>query len=65
MPTSPAPRQPRQPSWCRQRDRRGHHEWLSGLEGISVTPDGAMVFVADGGRGESVPYNRVRSIKMP
>ena len=36
-----------------------------GLEGLSVTPDGAMVFVADGGRGQNVPFNRVRSIKMP
>ena len=37
---------------------------LFGLEGIAVTPDGKTVFVADGGRGEPVPYNRVRSIKM-
>ncbi|HEU0033634.1 MAG TPA: hypothetical protein VFQ53_23565 [Kofleriaceae bacterium] len=37
---------------------------LYGLEGISVAPSGAMVFVADGGRGEAVPYNRIRSIKM-
>ena len=36
-----------------------------GLEGLSVAADGSMVFVADGGRGESVPYNRVRSIKLP
>jgi hypothetical protein len=32
---------------------------------VCVAADGSMVFVADGGRGESVPYNRVRSIKMP
>ena len=37
---------------------------LYGLEGIAVSPDGKTVFVADGGRGEAVPYNRVRSIKM-
>ena len=37
---------------------------LFGLEGMSATPDGSMLFVADGGRGENVPYNRVRSIKM-
>jgi sugar lactone lactonase YvrE len=36
-----------------------------GLEGLAVTADGSRVFVADGGRGESVPYNRVRIIKMP
>lgn len=37
---------------------------LFGLEGISVKSDGSMVYVADGGRGEDVPYNRVRQIKM-
>lgn len=37
---------------------------LYGLEGLSVTPDGAKVFVADGGRGENVPYNFIRSIKL-
>jgi sugar lactone lactonase YvrE len=35
-----------------------------GLEGVSVTPDGALVFVADGSRGEPLPYNRVREIRM-
>ncbi|HTJ44319.1 MAG TPA: hypothetical protein VL463_19580 [Kofleriaceae bacterium] len=34
-----------------------------GLEGISVASDG-MVFVADGNRGDPLPYNRVRQIKM-
>jgi DNA-binding beta-propeller fold protein YncE len=37
---------------------------LYGLEGLSVTADGSMVFVADGGRGEPVMHNRIRSIKM-
>lgn len=37
---------------------------LYGLEGLCVKPDGSMVFVADGGRGEALPYNRIRSIKM-
>jgi hypothetical protein len=37
---------------------------LYGLEGLGVTPDGSTVFVADGGRGEAVPYNRVRSVKL-
>ena len=37
---------------------------LFGLEGIGARSDGTMLFVADGGRGENVPYNRVRSIKM-
>ena len=35
-----------------------------GLEGITVSPNGATVFVADGTRGENVPYHRIRSIKM-
>jgi DNA-binding beta-propeller fold protein YncE len=37
---------------------------LYGLEGISVVPDGSMVYVADGSRGEAVPHNRVRQIKL-
>lgn len=35
-----------------------------GLEGICMNPDGSMLFVADGGRGEDVPYNRIRSVKL-
>ena len=35
-----------------------------GLEGICANPDGSMLFVADGGRGENVPYNYIRSIKL-
>lgn len=34
-----------------------------GLEGLTVKPDGSAIFVADGTRGEDVPYNRVRVIK--
>jgi hypothetical protein len=34
-----------------------------GLEGLSVAPDGSKIFVADGTRGEDVPYNRIRLIK--
>jgi sugar lactone lactonase YvrE len=37
---------------------------LYGLEGLAVVPDGSMVYVADGSRGENVPYNRVRQIKL-
>lgn len=37
---------------------------LYGLEGIAVVPDGSMVYVADGSRGEAVSYNRVRQIKL-
>jgi DNA-binding beta-propeller fold protein YncE len=35
---------------------------LYGLEGLAVVPDGSMLYVADGGRGELVPFNRVRQI---
>ena len=35
-----------------------------GLEGMCAKPDGSMLFVADGGRGENVPYNFIRSIKL-
>jgi len=35
-----------------------------GLEGLTVTPDGAMVFVADGTRGEDVPYNSIREVDV-
>ena len=37
---------------------------LYGLEGLSVKPDGTQLFVADGNRGESVQYNRVRMVKL-
>lgn len=35
-----------------------------GLEGVGVSPDGKMIFVADGNRGEGMPYNRIRIIKL-
>lgn len=35
---------------------------LYGLEGIAVVPDGSMLYVADGGRGQLVPFNRVRQV---
>ena len=36
---------------------------MFGLEGISVRPDGSLVYVADGNGGESAqPFNRVRQI---
>ncbi|HET9623828.1 MAG TPA: hypothetical protein VFP84_20795 [Kofleriaceae bacterium] len=37
---------------------------IYGLEGLSVTPDGSMLYVADGNRGEAVPYNRIRQVKL-
>jgi DNA-binding beta-propeller fold protein YncE len=37
---------------------------LFGLEGVATKPDGSMVYVADGTRGEAVPFNRVRQIDM-
>ncbi|MBA3541504.1 MAG: hypothetical protein H0T79_17965 [Deltaproteobacteria bacterium] len=35
-----------------------------GLEGLSITPDGNMLYLADGNRGEAIPYNRVRQINL-
>lgn len=35
-----------------------------GLEGLSVTPDSTMLYVADGNRGEDVPFNRIRQIQL-
>ena len=37
---------------------------LYGLEGLSVVPDGSMLYIADGNRGEEVPFNRIRQIKL-
>lgn len=33
-----------------------------GLEGVAVAPDGGRVYVADGTRGEALPFNRIRLI---
>jgi YVTN family beta-propeller protein len=35
---------------------------LYGLEGLAVVPDGSMLYVADGGRGEQLPFNRIRQV---
>ena len=37
---------------------------LFGLEGLAVVPDGSMIYVADGNRGETVASNRIRQIKL-
>lgn len=37
---------------------------LYGLEGLAVTPDGSMVYVADGNRGDNLPYHRIRQVKL-
>lgn len=37
---------------------------LFGMEGLTAKADGSFVYVADGTRGESVPYNRVRMIEI-
>lgn len=36
-----------------------------GLEGLAVAPDGRTLWVADGSRGEDVPYHRVRRVTLP
>jgi len=35
---------------------------LYGLEGLSLRPDATEIYLADGGRGEAVPYNRIRVV---
>ena len=35
-----------------------------GGEGVCVAPDAKTIFVPDGARGESMPYNRLRIIKL-
>jgi sugar lactone lactonase YvrE len=37
---------------------------LFGLEGLTARPDGSFVYVADGSRGDAVPYHRVRMIEI-
>jgi hypothetical protein len=37
---------------------------LYGLEGLSVVSDGSMLYLADGNRGDPVPFNRVRQVKL-
>lgn len=37
---------------------------LYGLEGMSVDAGGTMLYVADGTRGETVPHNFVRTVKV-
>lgn len=37
---------------------------LFGLEGLAVVPDGSMLFVADGNRGDGGPFNRIRQVKL-
>jgi sugar lactone lactonase YvrE len=51
-----------QPGYVDSDDRLASE--LYGLEGLCVERDGSKVYVADGSRGEDLPYNRVRSIKM-
>ena len=35
-----------------------------GLEGMAVSSDGTTLYIADGNRGEDVPYNRLRLVDM-
>jgi sugar lactone lactonase YvrE len=36
-----------------------------GMEGIDIAGDGKTLWVADGTRGEDLPYHRVRIVKLP
>jgi DNA-binding beta-propeller fold protein YncE len=44
------------------RDGEPMEAQLFGLEGIDVTRDGTMLYIADGDRGEEQPYHRVRRL---
>jgi sugar lactone lactonase YvrE len=37
---------------------------IHGLEGLSIVPDGSMLYVADGNRGDGTAYNSVRQVKL-
>jgi sugar lactone lactonase YvrE len=37
---------------------------LYGLEGLAITPDGSKLYVADGTRGDELPFNHVRVIAL-
>ncbi|NLF06085.1 MAG: hypothetical protein GX593_13955 [Actinomycetales bacterium] len=37
---------------------------IYGMEGVTITPDGKTMFLADGGRGEDVPFNFIRIVKL-
>jgi sugar lactone lactonase YvrE len=45
-------------------DGAGAQSRFYGQEGIAVTADGKTLFVADGTRGESGPYHRIRKIAL-
>ncbi len=36
-----------------------------GLEGLAVAADGSQLIIADGSRGEELPFNRVRTVALP
>jgi sugar lactone lactonase YvrE len=38
---------------------------LHGAEGIDVAPDGTTLWIADGTRGEDLPYHRLRVVALP
>jgi hypothetical protein len=46
-------------------DAEGTSASFFGLEGISLTHDGSVLWIADGTGGEDVPFNRVRRLRVP
>jgi sugar lactone lactonase YvrE len=46
-------------------DGTGASAEFYGQEGLGVTADGSVVFVADGTQGDPVPYNRIRKLDVP
>ena len=47
------------------RDGAGAQAEFYGQEGIDVTPDGKIVYLADGDSGDGSPYHRVRALALP
>ena len=37
---------------------------LYGMEGLALDKPGTVLYIADGNRGEAVPYNRIRQVKL-
>jgi hypothetical protein len=46
-------------------DATGSAAEFYGLEGIALTADGSVLWIADGNGGNGTPFNRVRRLQVP
>ncbi|TMQ06243.1 MAG: hypothetical protein E6J91_38400 [Deltaproteobacteria bacterium] len=37
---------------------------LFGIEGLALSGDGKTLYIADGNRGNPLPYNRIRTVNL-